>query len=952
MDTNDLLDLLTQLFFLLLGLVTAINYIRYGGETRRDIALMAGSLSATFLVHIIEPFIGLPPLWIDVLGAVALMAQPFLLLRLAQYFHDIPLWIRRLALVGMVLTSGLLMFFYSYPKTIAGIVFLTAIAYFVLVNGYAMTIFVQGALAASGVVKRRLRFAAAGSGLLAFALFVVGVWAISPTWEEWLTPMLWLAAIGAAINFHVCFAPSRWLQRAWQYIEIHTYLQGVSRELINKRLNVSESLEELCKVAILATGGAAAGVVQQDKSTSRWILRYLSQRPELVNSDWSGEGILNQVHHQCTSGYIRTAQASTQEDIRLLVTLQAETMLVAPLIAAESDWGLLLVFLDRSSLFIEDDLSLVTLLAQQSAVYLENSALIQEMQSYSESLERKVKERTLEIRQMNKQLERRVAERTADLSRANAELGQVVRAKDEFLANMSHELRTPLNGILILAEILLEQIRGPINERQAKSLQTIQSSGHHLLSLINDILDLSKIEAGKLDLQLKSVAIEDICSTSLQFVKEQAHQKEIRLTFDSDVHQTKMEADPRRLKQILINLLSNAVKFTSEGGQVILQARVDPQENWVCFSVEDTGIGIAAEDMPHLFKPFSQLDSSLTREHEGSGLGLVLVSRLVELHGGSVQVVSEGVPGKGSCFTVSLPRQHLPVSFDNDEDRALLENLEQTLEQLSFQGKRTIKALVIEDSITATEQVERYLHELNIQMVAYSSSETDVETILASAPDFIILDLLMPERSGWEILAQLKADPRVELIPVIIISVVDEPVKGLAAGAVEYLVKPITRKQFRHALSRVVTRLTAVELQRSGRKEAGANGASIPEVHGPLILLAEDNETNIQAIGEYLQEINYQVMVARNGGEALELAIDQKPDLILMDIQMPVLDGLTVTQRLRAMSEFEATPIVALTALAMPGDRERCLAAGANEYLAKPVSLKKLTGIMNQLLAG
>ena len=328
MDINELLDLLTQLFFLLLGLVTVINYFRFGGETRRDIALMSGSLSAPFLVHIIEPFIGISPAWIDVLGAIALMVQPFLLLRLAQYFHDIPLWIRRLALVGMILTSVLLTFFYRLTETMAAVVFLTAIAYFVLVDAYAMIIFVQGALAASGVVKRRLRFAAAGSGLLAFELLVVGVGAIFPTWEEWLMSLLWLAAIAAAVNFHVCFAPSRWLQRAWQYAEIHTYLQGVGREVVNKRLNVTESLGELCKVAILATGGTADGVVHQDKTTNRWVMRYLSERPELVNSDWSGEGILGKVYNRRSSAYIRAAQALRQGDTRLLASLQPETMLV------------------------------------------------------------------------------------------------------------------------------------------------------------------------------------------------------------------------------------------------------------------------------------------------------------------------------------------------------------------------------------------------------------------------------------------------------------------------------------------------------------------------------------------------------------------------------------------------------------------------------------------------
>jgi CheY-like chemotaxis protein len=305
------------------------------------------------------------------------------------------------------------------------------------------------------------------------------------------------------------------------------------------------------------------------------------------------------------------------------------------------------------------------------------------------------------------------------------------------------------------------------------------------------------------------------------------------------------------------------------------------------------------------------------------------------------------VPGKGSRFTVSLPRQHWPEPVERFDDGAAFIDLGQALYRLSSEGERAVRALVIEDSPTAAEQVERYLQELGIKIIAHASSEVAIDKVLLSLPDFIILDLLMPGQSGWEILAQLKADPRLRSIPVMIISVVDEPVKGLAAGAAEYLVKPITRTQFRLALSRVAAELVGRE---SSHVAAAALSSNLPAAPGPLVLLAEDNETNIQAIGEYLQDINYRVTVARNGGEALDLAIEQKPDLILMDIQMPVLDGYTVTQRLRAMSEFDTTPIVALTALAMPGDRERCLAAGANEYLAKPISLKKLTGIMNQLL--
>ena len=279
------------------------------------------------------------------------------------------------------------------------------------------------------------------------------------------------------------------------------------------------------------------------------------------------------------------------------------------------------------------------------------------------AIERKRAEATLAEERAS--LASRVAERTAELSAANAELARAARLKDEFLANMSHELRTPLNAILGLTEALQEQNRGPLNEHQLKSLRTIEESGRHLLSLINDILDLSKVGAGKLELQLEPVAVDMVCQASLMFVKQAAVKKRIRVSFDGSRSPATILADQRRLKQVLVNLLSNAVKFTAEGGQIGLEVTGDPEWQVVHFAVWDTGIGIAQEDLRRLFKPFVQLDSSLARQYEGTGLGLALVTRLTELHGGSVSVDSQ--PGQGSRFTVTLP-WHGAESVDERSD--------------------------------------------------------------------------------------------------------------------------------------------------------------------------------------------------------------------------------------------------------------------------------------------
>jgi PAS domain S-box-containing protein len=455
----------------------------------------------------------------------------------------------------------------------------------------------------------------------------------------------------------------------------------------------------------------------------------------------------------------------------------------APLIAKDEVKGVLEIYSSSLLEVDEDWLNFFETLAGQGAIAIDNWQLFNSLQS------------------SNVELENRVVERTTELERAN-------RAKDEFLANMSHELRTPLNSILGLSETLLEQRSGSLNDRQQKSLEIIESGGRHLLSLINDILDLSKIEAGKFDFYPEPIFVDEICRSSLTFIKSQALKKAITVSYKNETTISKMYADPRRLKQILVNLLTNAVKFTNQNGHVTLQVTAEPEQERIDFLVIDDGLGIAEEDLKRLFKPFVQLDGRLNRHHEGTGLGLALVQKLTDLHGGSVEV--ESAPGQGSRFTISLPYKRL----------------------------ETVK----------------------------------IET------------------------ASLKSTPSV---------------------------------------SEQITQSSEV----SSTIEASYT-----------VLLAEDNVSNVLMISEYLESHAYKVIVAHDGIEAIEHAEKFNPDIILMDIQMPAMDGLEAITRLRANSRFVATPIIALTAMAMSGDREHCLSAGASEYMSKPVSLKSLRSLIADLL--
>ncbi len=459
-----------------------------------------------------------------------------------------------------------------------------------------------------------------------------------------------------------------------------------------------------------------------------------------------------------------------------------KTRMLLPMIFKGQVLGLVELADSRAErIFTPPEISLAQLLANQAAGAIENARLF----------ERLAEERSL--------LAQRVEQRTAELSHANAELAKAARLKDEFLAGMSHELRTPLNAILGSAEILYNGTFGPLNERQLKFSRNIEESGTHLLSLINDILDLSKVEAGKMELEIGPVSVAAVCETSLRMVKQLAHKKQLTVIQTLDAQVTEIQADERRLKQMLVNLLSNAVKFTPERGRVGLEVKAYEADQEIHFIVWDTGMGIAPEDLRRLFQPFTQLDNRLARQYSGTGLGLALVARMAELHGGGITVESR--VNQGSRFIISLP------------------------------------------------WVKR-------AGPAASTQEPD------------------------------SAEPLPELL--------------LAPNGQPY-----------------------------------------------RILLADDNEANLNLFQAYLQARGCQIIVARNGQEAIERTHHEQPDLILMDVQMPEIDGLEATRRLRTEAALASMPIIAITALAMPGDRERCLEAGANDYLSKPIKLEKLLKTIN-----
>jgi PAS domain S-box-containing protein len=432
--------------------------------------------------------------------------------------------------------------------------------------------------------------------------------------------------------------------------------------------------------------------------------------------------------------------------------------------------------------FDADEKAFLQDLTDRAALGIANARLLEQVQRANVELEGRVAVRTAEL-----------SARTIELRQANEDLERLIRGKDEFLAGMSHELRNPLTSILGLAEALQMDVYGTLSEKQRSSLGIIHQSGRHLLALINDVLDLAKVEAGKLELELAPVSVAGVCQASLYLLQGQAHKKQIKVALNIDPAALLLWADERRLKQILVNLLSNAIKFTPEKGQIGLSVSLEQEREEIHFAVWDTGMGVAPELQARLFQPFVQVNTALTRGATGSGLGLSLVRRMAELHGGRVMLESSGISGQGSRFTVVLP---------------------------------------------------------------------------------------------WRVSA------------------------------------------------------LAAPLAQSDTPVAADGAARTAETR--LILVADDADDIRELFAAFLTKLGYMTTQARDGLEAWRMISTLKPAAVLLDVQMPGLDGLEVTRRVRADPALALTPIIAVTALVMSGDRERCLQAGADRYLVKPVGLREL----------
>ncbi|MEG9328457.1 response regulator [Salinimicrobium catena] len=893
---------------------------------------------------------------------------------------------------------------------------------------------------------------------------------------------------------------------------------------LNERLMGNRDVQELCEQVIFFLAEylkVQIGAIYLFDSESNILSlegHYGYPAADKVKSEIKlKEGLIGQAAYDKKEILLQDYEEESKQISSASFNAFPKTILIIPFIFEERVLGVIelgkLSELEQQEIeFLDAAIENISLAVHSAIARKKVQELLKETQVQSEELQTQQEE----LRQMNEELEEQtqnLKQQQEELQMTNEELEEQTQAleaknkvieaakveveqkteqleitskyKSEFLANMSHELRTPLNSLLILSRDLAENKQNHLDEEEIESAEIIYKSGHDLLMLINEVLDLSRVEAGKMTLNVEKVRLTTIIDDLLKLFKYQAYQKGLELKSNLDKNLPEfLETDPQRLNQILKNLISNAIKFT-EKGYVSLEVRRKGEDE-VEFVVKDTGIGIKKEKQNTVFEAFQQADGGTARRYGGTGLGLSISREITRLLGGSISLESE--PGQGSVFMIQIPIKSTAELIVAESKPLLIQDLQKKVMSKDFLDHPAIeddrkqlqkedkRVLIIEDDLQFSKILKKQAHEKNFKVIAASTGEDGLILAEKFKPDAIILDIDLPGMNGHQVLADVKANPRLRHIPVHMVSVDERTLDPIRQGAIEYLMKPIEKEDLDRAFSRIedfvnrkMKNLLIVEDDQNSRKaikkligngdvqclEAETGHQALQEMatrtidcivldmglpdmngfdfiqeleriyekvppiiiytgkeltkeendvlekyadsiiikgvkseerlldetalflhrtiqnlpdqkrqiinhlydkqsifNGKRILVVDDDMRNVFALSKVLKEKGMEVTKADNGVKAIE-ALKNNPniDLVLMDIMMPEMDGYEAMQKIREEGKFRDLPIIALTAKAMRDDKQKCLDAGANDYITKPVDVPRLLSLMQVWLS-
>jgi signal transduction histidine kinase/CheY-like chemotaxis protein len=824
--------------FLLLGVATAASWLKHRDPSLAYLALAIILLSFVAFLSRVQSVLGVSGLVPSTVLLVAFMGSGYSLLRFRHAFVPLPRRVHAATVTAVVLvTASLLVEEVALGRgTPRALSLVSAVLLIVLWSGMVIEPvfrFWSASNTLPAVQRARLRYLSLGfSGLIAvLAVSIVAAFLQRTPAIQLTTESLVLVIIPL---LYISFAPPGWLRMQWRAPEEQAVAREL-QELLLLRHEISTLYARSLELAMRLIGADAGLAFDHDG-------RVVGSR------GLEGDDVPALVERFRTA-----AEGVSRQEIKG----STRTAMVLRMVGADGEGRLVLLAGPFTPIFGSDELARAGQLTNAMAAAVDRARLL------------------LRVQQVNLQLR------------------QANQHKSEFLANMSHELRTPLNAILGFSELLLDDPDGRYDEATRRNfVQQVHTGGEHLLGLINDILDLSKVEAGRMELRKDKVRVRDLINQVLATVTPLAAKKQIRLEV-ADVRVAEMVADPGKLKQMLLNLVSNAIKFTPDQGAVTIRAH--RRRDVVEIAVSDTGIGISKEDQGRIFEEFQQLDSGSARQQQGTGLGLALTRRLAVLHGGDVRVESK--LGKGSVFTLCLPLRGTRTEELSDGAKAA---------PVTRPDDRRPLILIVEDHKQSAELLTRQLDRGGFRTVVATTGEEALAQARELDPVAITLDILLPELDGWDVLTALKRDEQTRHIPVVIVSVVDDPDLGRALGALDYFVKPVEP-------SLLLQRLEQFHFKHS-------NGDTKPRV-----LIVDDEPANRLWLRQVLEPAGYATTQAEGGAEAIELAKLEPPELILLDLMMPKVSGFDVVQALERQQRTRSIPIMILTAKDLTEEDKRQL---------------------------